>query len=282
MRIESHILLIGPPRTGTTTLFEALSNAKGVAPTIVKEACALLDPSVLSIDDYLLRCRTSVRSTVTLEASPQYFCLPDAVNHSLLASMKGRMKVVVGLRLPSDRLLSWYLHLKQKVSAGNNLSVAQFEEDCLKSRRLPSAYSHQLGLVESETVRWLQRWESLIGRDSIRLYRFQDLERGPLDLVIRLAKQLDLEFETPPVVPRANQSLKIRSRTMQALATVVSRNLEPLLNSNLGIKDALRRSYYRVNTSKRRSACEFSEPFVKRLQELDANHEAAMEDFKWL
>jgi len=126
-RVLPDFLVVGAPKSGTTSLFHYLAQHPQILPSIYKEVHFFNNHYEKSVLWY--RAHFPLRSQladncITGEASPAY--LSNPIVPERIRQVCPRSKLIMILRNPTDRAISHYFHIK-KQKPDCNLSI----EDCL-------------------------------------------------------------------------------------------------------------------------------------------------------
>ena len=162
---------VGPPRTATTWLHEALKG-RVCLPADRKETdffTRFYDRGIEWYAGFFSNCRPGTRVG---ELSPMYFASPEA--RERIARHIPGCRIIVSLRDPVERAYSNYRLLRR-----NAFTKADFER----------AATARGDLVESSRYAFhLKKWFETFGRDRVQVLIYDDLEKDPqefLDSVCR-------------------------------------------------------------------------------------------------
>lgn len=155
-------IAIGPPRTGTTWLYRALSGRVGL-PRDTKETDFFSDHYHRGIEWYLDFFRDSRADLPVGEISPNYFAAPEAPER--IAAHVRQCRIVCTLRDPVDRLYSFYRLMRH-----NGWTRASMEEIAAGSSPATEA---------SRYAHYLRRWRERFGAERVMVAFYEDLESAP-------------------------------------------------------------------------------------------------------
>jgi hypothetical protein len=169
-------VIVGAMKTGTTSLFNALSAHPQICPSSKKEthffrtaesAAAGLE----AYEDHWVFDRT--RHAVALEASPSYSkCQLYPGVPERLAATPYDLRLVYVLRNPVARYVSHYIH-----AVSRDFGIQDIHRDIDPNALNASSYASQLAAFEAH-----------IPRDKILLVRFEDLTKNPGPQISRIVK----------------------------------------------------------------------------------------------
>jgi tetratricopeptide (TPR) repeat protein len=190
-------IIIGAAKCGTTSLYQYL----GFHPQILfphKKELNFFDRHfALGLDWYLAQFPsiTDRAKFVTGEASPNYFCNPEAAR--AIAKTYPQMKLIVLLRNPVERTISWYYHQVNRGAEKKSVEAAIISEiqqlktlkksDFNTIERLPAKI-----VPGSLYVYHLQFWINLFPREQFLILKSEDLYGTPAGVMERVFNFLNL------------------------------------------------------------------------------------------
>lgn len=243
------LILAGPTRTGTTTLFRHLSASPVFCASFHKET------------DYFLHCLRQSRaaspeeyrglfrdgSGVCLEASPLYFALGSSIAEEI-AALPGETKVLLTFREPVDRFRSLLTHVLTKRNVAAPPAVDMFVEAAMAAMDVaPDPHNeNSLAFREGCYREQLAQWLAVLGEDRVRVVFFESLAAQPESTLLALHQWLACE-DLALAISQENASREVRGRRLHALAMRLNHALEPLFNRLQPLRALLREIYYRFN-----------------------------------
>jgi hypothetical protein len=250
----ANAVIIGVEKAGTTSLFRALSAHPEVAPALVKETRyfqpvmygAALEP----LEEYEQYFAEAGDRPVRLEASPRYFYGGQQLG-AVLRDTLGDVKVIVVLREPVSRFLSFFASQKARLRIPEKLTVDEYlaHADAMSDVDFLDPENHRwFGLRGGIYADWLPAWHDMFA-DKLCILDFDDLVRRPEPTLRRVAEFLGIEPEPIATValPTENRTASYRNRQLQWLALRLNRRLEVVLRRHYRIKQRLRGVYRRLN-----------------------------------
>lgn len=243
------LILAGPTRTGTTTLFRHLAASSRVCASFHKET------------DYFLQCLRQSRAAsaaeyrrlfvagdgVCLEGSPLYFAFGAAIAQPV-AALPGEVKVLLTFREPVERFRSLLTHVQTKRNLASPPPAAAFVDDALRAMDLPADPGNENSIAFREGCyrELLAEWIAALGSERVRVVFFESLSAQPEATLAALHAWLGVS-ELPLSLSQENASRDVRGRRLHALAMRLNHALEPLLNRVQPLRAWLRRLYYGLN-----------------------------------
>lgn len=225
-----NFIIAGPPKTGTTSLFDWLAKHPDILPSKVKETYYFYEdadeespyPNFKksgweAYEDYF-----SLHSgeSILMEASPGYIYSTLAAKN--LSTIKD-LKVAIVLRPVADRLFSEYQfnRYKTKKFRGSFAEYLGFNGSKFLSK----------AVKESILTPYVDLWLNYVSEDQFRIITFEDLKVKPIDVLKSLAAFLSIDpsyFETL-VLEKKNETFGLRNRKMHELALNIKRRTPKIL-----------------------------------------------------
>ncbi|MFO7545524.1 MAG: sulfotransferase domain-containing protein [Trueperaceae bacterium] len=265
------LVLIGPTRTGTTSLYRYLARDRtNFAASTIKETNAFLPPSGrragagiearTSRSDYLASFPSAAGDHVLLEASPLYFAAASSVAAGLRDALAGDdVRVLATLREPVERFASLYRHVVTKRNVKEDpVPFETFVHDALAARdelgNANRADANRHAFNEGRYSELLMAWSNALGADRVRAASFDALadDEARSDTLHALYAWLGLEDEGHLATPyiTENRGRQVRAKGVHAAALRLNDRLEPLFNRLPWLRDAARAVYYRANENR--------------------------------
>jgi hypothetical protein len=180
--------VVGPPRTGTTWLYEILRQ-RAVLPTPTKETRFFDTHFHRGLDWYSAHFPASPAQRLVGEVAPTYFASTKASER--IAKLLPAAKVVCVFRNPVERILSLY-----KLKCAYGLIPWTFEQAMVRDPEM---------LESGRYATRLQAWQGTLGRDQVMSMLYDDLRNEPQRFLDTLVDFIGLprfvlkEFETRSV-----------------------------------------------------------------------------------
>lgn len=247
------LLLVGPGRTGTTTLFSLLSASADVCTCGRKEVDRyrniIFSRPLGDLRDYAGLFAHCGGEKHVMEATPGYFFGGAPVARAIHEEL-GPVRVLVSLREPASRLYSLYKHFITKLDTGLAIDFEAYVDRC---RRFPEigvidersiAYA---GLHEGHYAAILEAWYAEFGEAHVKVVFFEDLQANQRSVVRDLCGWLclpEIEFGSEVAT---NQSAGYRSGYLQRIAQQANLQFEGFFRSNPTLKQVLKNAYMKLN-----------------------------------
>ena len=250
----ANAIIAGVNKAGTTSLFVTLSEHPDVAPSSVKETRYFLparwglplEPRAV-YEGYWSAAGTA---PVRLEATPAYFSGgPDLV--AAVREVCGSPKIVVVLREPVARLLSYFRFQKARMRIPESMTLDEYlaRADALDDAAFRDPENEVwFGARGGCYADFLPDWTAAFG-DDVHVVFFEDLVAHPDAVMAEVATFLGLDpaAVTGRGLHSENRTTGFRFGRLQRLALRLNDRLEPFLRRHHGLKRRLRALYLRVN-----------------------------------
>jgi len=191
-------IAIGPPRTGTTWLYRALSGRVGLARD-TKETDFFSAHYARGMHWYLDLFRYCPSHLPMGEISPNYFAAPQAPER-IARDIPG-CRIVCTLRDPVDRLYSFYRLMRH--NGWTRATMAEIADSVTPATEA-SRYAH-----------YLARWRERCGHERVLVVLYDDLEHDPqrfLDSICKFVGVVPFSLEGSPLLGKRVNSVTRRPR----------------------------------------------------------------------
>ena len=187
-----NLIIVGVPKAGTTSLFQGLASHGEVCGSDVKEPQyfrPLLEGAEPGpVDDYRRHFRHCSGDRYRLEASPEYFYGGERVVRAMRGLLPG-LKVIVVLREPTSRLVSFYRFKKAHFALPSELDIESYIAACDRvpeAERLVRRNSPFMGIEGGFYDCYVDPWLRAFG-DDLKILFFDDLVANPRHVFEQLA-----------------------------------------------------------------------------------------------
>ncbi len=250
-----NLIIAGVNKAGTTSLFTYLAHHPDICSSSVKETCFFLytrysekQPPTAEYLKYFFHCSDE---RYVMESTPAYFYGGRDVAEKLYA-LDQDTKVILILRNPVDRVLSFFKHKKSIMEIDRNVEFDEYLEKCrsfseerLNERKNDNYFSLIGGLYS----RYLRPWYDIFG-ESLRVVFFDDLTGDTPGMMKSLCDWLDLDkdiYADQSLFTVENKSIGYKNAGIHRAAIKLNDMLEKALRKNVAVKAVLRKVYYAVN-----------------------------------
>jgi sulfotransferase family protein len=186
-------IVVGPPRTGTTWLYRALSGRVGL-PRDTKETDFFSDHYDKGLDWYLDFFRDCEPGLPIGEISPNYFAAPQTPER--IARDIPECRIICTLRDPVDRLYSFYRLMRH--NGWTRLTMKEVAE------------GYGPAIEAGRYVHYVGRWRELFGAERVLVLLYDDLEAEPqrfLDTFCDFIRIARIGLENSPLLNKRVNSV---------------------------------------------------------------------------
>ena len=215
LRALPDFLLIGAPRTGTTSLYRYLVEQPAIVPAFRKETHFFNRTEEFERGACHYRANFALQATmggrITGEATPTYLLRPRVPER--VAEMIPDVKMIVILRDPVERAISSWSHFARMGLEPRSLEEAIAEElEALGDPRndpgpAPEARPGMKDFAHVHYGRYadhLSRWYAIFDRDRFLVMTTEELAEDPTGTYLRVLAHLGVSPEAMPVFERHN------------------------------------------------------------------------------
>ena len=255
------VFLGGTPKSGTTFLFDLLAQHANINPSWPKEPFYYVDEDCPFNQQYGPNAKNSYQlffseniDAIHLDGTSQ-----TIYQSNILEQLKGSSplpKLIVVLREPARRMFSSFNFTKNNLGAvkssyhfksyAHHLLNHDLESIKVNCRNDKAFYSLSRELDFSNYVKYLKKWEEVIGAEHIKVLLFEEMMTDPLPLVNSVLMFIGLNPEEfDPLIEQKNETVNIKHRYLHYL----SRKALEVVGHNLPFKERLKELYTSVQHS---------------------------------
>lgn len=259
-----NLLIAGVVKGGTTSLFSHLSHHPDICGSSIKETCYFsafrygqLDSRYIQSTDpfkqyqeYFSHCKNQ---KYIMEATPGYFEGGLTVTNEIKKQLGEDVKVIIILREPIDRLISFFKFKKSMLEIDKSLSLGEYLHHCesipLKER---SKQSNNIfwGINGGFYANHLEDWINTFG-DSLKIVFFDHLKSDPYSLLQDICNWLEIDASIYDSYEFSieNKTINYKNKKLQEIALDINAFLEKFWRANPKVKRSLRAFYYMLNSN---------------------------------
>jgi len=218
-----NFLIVGPPKSGTTSLAGYMEQHPEVSVCLYKEnnyfarACEGLPPwSSGSWEEYLKHFEAGADKAVRMEAATWYLYSQGAP--ALIKEKVPDVKLVTILRDPASRAYSMYNYKRFKRSLPPYEDIKSFSKALdAEPARLAAKETLDFNYVDvSRYADGIERFRKHFGEDQFRVLFFEDLTSKPEEVTREMFEWLGLDSTVPiQVGERRNEGVAIKNESVR-------------------------------------------------------------------
>ena len=255
-------MIAGIVKGGTTSLYSYLSEHPEICCPSVKETCYFslyrygqldsryqgsADP-FKQFENYFCHCK---HQKYVMEATPGYFEGGANVATEIKNKLCSDTKIIIVLRNPEDRLVSFWKYKKSMIELESDLSLEDYIQQCESMPyevRVKQENDRYWGVEGGYYANYLPDWLDVFG-DSLQVLFFDDLKRDSKSFLQKTCRwlEIDADFIDSLDLNVQNKSVSYKNAGLQKLALSINNKAEKFWRANQGLKDFLRALYYKLN-----------------------------------
>ncbi|VEP16049.1 conserved hypothetical protein [Hyella patelloides LEGE 07179] len=257
-----NLVIAGVVKAGTTSLYSYLSLHPDICCSTVKETCYFSyhrygewDPWYNDSKDpfeqyqnYFCHCEDQ---KYVMEATPGYFEGEMKVAQTIKNVLGDHVKIIIILREPVSRLISFFKYKKSRLELDKELSLVEYLQQCealTPQERVKKENDKYWGIEGGFYANYLEDWLNVFG-ESVYISFFDELQNNPKLFLSKICAWLEIDntvWESQDLTVE-NKSLNYKNKYLQELALWLNLKAERFWRANPGIKRSLRNFYYNLN-----------------------------------
>lgn len=260
--MRANTIIAGVNKAGTTSLFVSLSSHPHVAPASIKETRYFLPARygqpLEAVSVYESYFESAADEPVRLEATPSYVYGGKRLVDRMI-EVCGAPKVIVVLREPVSRLISFFEYQKVRLRLPEEMTLEEYlaAADAVPADAFGTDPDVEkwIGYRGGCYADYLPAWRDALG-DDLRIVFFDEVTARPEAVLRELASWMQIDPDAFPddALSSENRTTGFRNRGFQRIALGVNDRFERFWRRHHGLKQALRAAYYRLNGRKAKQA----------------------------
>jgi hypothetical protein len=252
-----NFIIAGTNKAGTTSLFQYLKDHPQVCNSRDKETGYFLPfrygKQAEPIEKYTEQFADYKGEKIIMEATPGYFYGGLPLANALQNTVQQNCKILIILREPVSRLISFYKAKKKSLELDKNLDFNFYVNACLnlpESEIKKRENNKMTGISSGYYVEYLDDWMNVF-KNNLKITFFDDLHSDPKKFMIVLCNWLEIDagyfkdfnFEIE------NKTYQYKSKVIQKMAVTVNIEAARFWRKNPEMKKWIRRQYLKINQS---------------------------------
>lgn len=257
----ANLLIIGVFKGGTTSLFKYLADHPDICGSSKKEThyfspLVYLNGEMEPISTYREYFKNCTETKYRLEATPSYLYGNSRIIKALDQTLADNYRLIVLLRNPTDRFISYYHYIKSRFLIEENMSFEDFVHECKKQDDLSKSMRvghYKNAFKEGMYAQFLIPWIKKFPKSRLKIVFFDDLIQKPQNMVFNIAKWLDIDenYYNSYDFSIQNKTVMPDNKYFHKVAVKMNMLLSNFWRKNEYLKTNLREFYYYLNSSKR-------------------------------
>ncbi len=261
MRLPN-LVIAGVVKAGTTSVYSYLSHHPDIGCSSVKETCYFsyyrygewdnrYQNSETPFEQYQQYFSHCENQKYVMEATPGYFEGGTKVAETIKKTLGDNVKIIIILREPISRLISFFKYKKSMLELDNKVTLAEYIKQCQAvpfEERVKKENDLYWGIDGGFYSNYLEDWFDVFG-ESIYITFLDELKKDPKLFLSDICNWLEIDnsiFENQDFSIE-NKSLNYKNKYLQQLALFINFKAEKFWRANSGIKIFLRNLYYSLN-----------------------------------
>lgn len=252
----ANLIIAGVNKAGSTSLFHYLTAHPDICGSKDKETCYFLpllynEPlqPISSYEDQFSHC---TYSTYRLEATPAYIFGGIKIASEIRNTLDD-VKIIIILKDPVDRLVSFYQRKKATFQLPAELTLREYVKLCLnKTPQELELRENQVytGISLGMYYQFIEPWLKIFG-SNIKVVFFDDFKKDTSLFMNDLSKwlQIDSEFYKDFEFDIKNKSLNYKNRMLHRIAVSANNAGQRFWRTNPDLKKRILGVYYKFNGS---------------------------------
>lgn len=256
-----NLIIAGVVKGGTTSLYTYLARHPDICSSSVKETCYFLkyrygqwDARYNNVSDpyqqYQSYFQHYQNQKYIMEATPAYFEGGKNVAQAIKNTLGDDVKIVIVLREPIQRLISFFKYKKSILAIDKKLTLQAYINQCQSlpfEERIKEENDTYWGIDGGYYANYLPEWFQVFG-DSVKVLFFDDLKTNVQSFLENLCDWLNLEYNfSEESFQVENKSFGYNNLYLQKVALSLNQKAEKFWRSHPDIKKNLRDIYRLLN-----------------------------------
>jgi len=252
-----NLVIAGVVKAGTTSVFTYLSQHPEICGSSVKEAQYFsgyrYGKTIKPIDTYRKLFSNWKGEKFTLEATPGYFEGGEFLAEKIRNTVNEDIKILIILREPVDRLLSFFKYKKSILKLNKELGLGEYISQCENmsyDERCKQGNDTYWGIDGGFYSNHLPGWFEVFG-DAVKVMFFDSLKEDRRDFMADLCNWLDIDDSIYDSLNLEieNKSQNYRSKHLQSLALTINQKMEVFFRRLPHLKHTMRNLYVLLNNN---------------------------------
>ncbi|MEO5570981.1 MAG: sulfotransferase domain-containing protein [Bacteroidia bacterium] len=252
-----NFIIAGVNKAGTTSVFQYLNGHPQVCCSRDKETGYFLPlrygEQLEPIRVYNEQFLNFKNEKIVTEATPGYFYGGNKLAQGIKATVQKDCKVLIILREPVTRLISFYRAKKKNLELEAAMDFKKYIDTCtqMNDRDIALRANNKFtGISSGFYSNHIKDWFDVFG-DNLKVVFYDALSADPKKFMTELCKWLEIDvgyFDTFNFEIE-NKTYAFKNRFIQNMAITVNRGAARFWRKNPSVKKWIRKQYFKVNKS---------------------------------
>jgi len=252
----ANLIIAGVNKAGSTSLFHYLTAHPNICGSKDKETCYFLpllyNEGLQPISAYEAQFTHCTNSRYRLEATPAYIFGGEKIASEIQHTLED-VKIIIILKNPVDRLVSFYQRKKATFQLPEELNLREYVKLCLsKSPEELELRENQVytGISLGMYYQFIEPWLKIFG-NNIKVVFFDDFKKDTSSFMKDLAGWMDINqgFYENFEFDIKNKSLNYKNRMLHRFAVSANNAGQRFWRTNPDLKKRILGVYYKFNGS---------------------------------
>jgi len=273
-----NLIIAGVNKAGTTSLFAYLSKHPQVGCSSIKETCYFLPrrycEPMQPVSEYEALFKGAETYPVVMEATPGYFYGGKKLIEEIDLLLPNT-KIVLILRDPADRLLSFFHFMKSMLLIDESMTLESYVSHCksLDATALRQRDNNPFFGVEGGYYhKYIDSWVASFG-DRIKILFFEDMKQNPELMLTSLSHWLDIDasYYKGFNFSIENKTTQYKYRWLHFLAIHTNRYFEVFFRRHPSAKSAAKKMYGYFNLESKAKQSRQTERMIAEALYVESN-----------
>ena len=275
-----NLIIAGVNKAGTTSLFAYLSKHPQVGCSSIKETCYFLPKryceTMQPVSEYEALFKGAETYPVVMEATPGYFYGGKELIREV-DSLLPDTKIILILRDPADRLLSFFYFMKSMLLIDENMTLESYVARCKSLDRVALSQRDNnpfFGVEGGYYHQYIDCWVESFG-DRIKILFFEDLKQNPEAMLMSLSDWLDIDasYYQGFNFSVENKTAQYKQKWLHFLAIHANKHFEVFFRRHPSVKSRIKKIYSYFNLESKTKQVRQAEKLFAESLYLESNRE---------
>ncbi|NNM16789.1 MAG: sulfotransferase family 2 domain-containing protein, partial [Bacteroidia bacterium] len=185
-------------------------------------------PFSKNISDYNSLFDCNETTSIKLEATPDYLFSADT--EKFISETLNDCMIILLLRNPIDRLISWYKFSQQMNLLDQKTSFNEYVELMFENK--DKSKQHLLALEQGNYFKYINNYLEYFGKDSVHILLYDSFIKSPFDSAVQICNKLKInaDFYYDYSFKTHNKTINIKHNKLHGVFNETRRSIRKLVN----------------------------------------------------